>query len=111
MTQVIVVTGASGGVGRAVARMYGARGDKVALLARGVDGLAGVAKEIEAAGGTALPVEVDMADHAAVDAAAGQVEAELGPIDVWINDAFTSVFAPFMQVEPEEFKQIGRAHV
>ena len=106
MTQVIVVTGASGGVGRAVARMYGARGDKVALLARGVDGLAGVAKEIEAAGGTALPVEVDMADHAAVDAAAGQVEAELGPIDVWINDAFTSVFAPFMQVEPEEFKRV-----
>jgi NAD(P)-dependent dehydrogenase (short-subunit alcohol dehydrogenase family) len=106
MTQVIVVTGASGGVGRAVARRYGARGDKVAVLARGVDGLAGVTKEIEAAGGTALPVEVDVADHAAVDAAATHVEAELGPIDVWINDAFTSVFAPFMQVSPDEFKRL-----
>src|SRR5947207_2683478 len=106
MRQVIVVTGASGGVGRAVARMYGARGDKVALLARGVDGLAGVTREIEAAGGTALPIEVDVADHAAVDAAAGHVEAELGPIDVWINDAFTSVFAPFTQVVPEEFKRV-----
>ena len=104
--QVIVVTGATGGVGRAVARRYGARGDKVALLARGVDGLAGAAKDVEAEGGTALPFEVDIADHAAVDAAAAHVEQELGPIDVWVNDAFTSVFAPFLEIEPEEFKRV-----
>src|SRR6266511_2378779 len=107
MTQrVIVVTGASGGVGRAVARSFGARGDRVALLARGVDGLAGAARDVETAGGTALPLAVDVADHAAVDAAATHIEAELGPIDVWINDAFTSVFAPFTEIAPEEFKRV-----
>ena len=104
--QVVVVTGASGGVGRAVARRYGARGAKVALLARGVDGLAGAAKDVEAEGGTALPIEVDVADPTAVEAAAEHVEAALGPIDVWVNDAFTSVFAPFLEIEPEEFKRV-----
>jgi NAD(P)-dependent dehydrogenase (short-subunit alcohol dehydrogenase family) len=103
---VIVITGASGGVGRAVARRYGARGDKVALLARGADGLSAAAKEVEAEGGTALPIQVDVADHEAVEAAAAQVEAGLGPIDVWINDAFTSVFAPFMKIEPAEFTRV-----
>ena len=103
---VIVVTGASGGVGRAVAREYGRRGDAVALFARGTDGLAGAVKDVEQAGGTALAVEVDMADHAAVEAAAAQVESVLGPIDVWINDAFTSVFAPFLDIAPEEFKRV-----
>jgi NAD(P)-dependent dehydrogenase (short-subunit alcohol dehydrogenase family) len=103
---VIVITGASGGVGRAVARRYGARRDKVALLARGVDGLAGAAEDVTAAGGTALPIEVDVADHEAVEAAASQAEKELGPIDVWINDAFSGVLAPFMDVTPEEFKRV-----
>jgi len=104
--RVIVVTGATGGVGRAVARRFGARGDAVALLARGTDGLVGAAKDVEQAGGRALPVEVDMADHRAVEAAAGYVESELGPIDVWVNDAFTSVFAPFLEIAPEEFKRV-----
>src|SRR5256885_12430483 len=103
---VIVVTGASGGVGRAVARRYGAGGAKVALPARGADGLAGAAKDVEAEGGTALPIQVDVADPAAVEAAADQVEAALGPIDVWINDAFVGVFAPFSEVTPEEFKRV-----
>jgi NAD(P)-dependent dehydrogenase (short-subunit alcohol dehydrogenase family) len=103
---VIVVTGASGGVGRAVAREYGRRGDRVALLARGGDGLAGAAKDVEDAGGTALVIEVDMADHAAVEQAASRVESELGPIDVWVNDAFTTVFAPFLEIGPEEFKRV-----
>jgi NAD(P)-dependent dehydrogenase (short-subunit alcohol dehydrogenase family) len=107
MTQrVIVVTGASGGVGRAVARLYGARGDKVALLARGADGLAGATEDVKARGGTALPIEVDTADSVAVDAAADRVEDELGPIDVWINDAFTSVFAPFLEISPDEFERV-----
>src|SRR6266511_4031362 len=107
MTQrVIVVTGASGGVGRAVARSFGARGDRVALLARGVDGLAGAARDVETAGGTALPLAVDVADHSAVVAAATHIYADLGPIDVWINDAFTSIFAPSTQIAPEEFKRV-----
>jgi NAD(P)-dependent dehydrogenase (short-subunit alcohol dehydrogenase family) len=106
--QVVVVTGASGGIGRATAIAFGRRGAKVALLARGQDGLEGAAREVESAGGTALMVPVDTADAAAVDAAAGRVEEELGPIDVWVNVAFTSVFAPFSQIKPEEFERVTK---
>ena len=105
MNRVIVVTGASGGVGRAVARAFGARGDKVALLARGEVGLEAAAKEVEAAGGAALTVPVDVSEYPAVDVAASRVEAELGPIDIWVNVAFSSVFAPFTEVSMEEFKR------
>jgi NAD(P)-dependent dehydrogenase (short-subunit alcohol dehydrogenase family) len=104
--QVVVVTGASGGIGRAVARAFGARGAKVALLARGELGLHGAAEDVAAAGGTALMIPVDTADHKQVEAAAQQVEQQLGPIDVWVNVAFTSVFAPFMEIEPEEYKRV-----
>jgi NAD(P)-dependent dehydrogenase (short-subunit alcohol dehydrogenase family) len=104
--QVVVVTGASGGIGRATAQQFGARGAKVALLARGQLGLQGAAKEVEAAGGTALPICVDTADYAQIQQAADRVEQELGPIDVWVNVAFTSVFAPFTQIEPEEYKRV-----
>jgi NAD(P)-dependent dehydrogenase (short-subunit alcohol dehydrogenase family) len=104
--QVVVVTGASGGIGRAVAQAFGTRGAKVALLARGELGLQGAAKDVEAAGGTALMIPVDTADHKQVESAAQQVEQELGPIDVWVNVAFTSVFAPFMKIEPEEYKRV-----
>ncbi|MDQ6649260.1 MAG: SDR family oxidoreductase [Actinomycetota bacterium] len=106
MAQVIVVTGASGGVGRAVARSFGRRGDAVALLARGEAGLAGAAEDVRVAGGRSLVLPVDTADFEAVDRAADRVEQELGPIDVWVNVAFTSVFAPFMQIEPTEFKRV-----
>ncbi|HEV7656818.1 MAG TPA: SDR family oxidoreductase [Mycobacteriales bacterium] len=105
-SEVVVITGASGGIGRATARLYGRRGAKVALLARGEDGLRGAAEDVETAGGTALPISVDVADHARVDQVASRVEDELGPIDVWINDAFTSVFAPFAEIEPEEFARV-----
>jgi NAD(P)-dependent dehydrogenase (short-subunit alcohol dehydrogenase family) len=104
--RVVVVTGASGGVGRAVARKFGARGARVALLARGEKGLEAAADEITRAGGRALPLPTDVADFEAVDAAAAKAESELGPIDVWVNVAFSSVFAPFDQIEPSEFRRV-----
>ncbi|MFI5890085.1 SDR family oxidoreductase [Actinoplanes sp. NPDC051513] len=104
--RVVVVTGASGGVGRAVARRFGARGDRVALLARGEKGLDAAADEITRAGGRAAPMPVDVADFEAVDAAAAKVESELGPIDVWVNTAFSSVFAPFGDIAPDEFRRV-----
>ncbi|MFF5233255.1 SDR family oxidoreductase [Dactylosporangium sp. NPDC000521] len=103
--RVVVVTGASGGIGRASARAFGALGDAVALLARGHDGLAGAERDVLQVGGRPLPIEVDVADTEAVERAAQRVESELGPIDVWVNVAFTSVFAPFMEIEPEEFRR------
>ncbi|HTZ44794.1 MAG TPA: SDR family oxidoreductase [Jatrophihabitans sp.] len=106
MTRTVVVTGASGGIGRATAIGFGARGDRVALLARGETGLAGAAAEVERAGGTALVLPTDVSDPDAVFAAADRVEAELGPIDVWVNVAFTSVFAPFEQIRPEEYRHV-----
>ncbi|HEV7167911.1 MAG TPA: SDR family oxidoreductase [Micrococcaceae bacterium] len=102
----VVVTGASGGIGRATAIAFGEHGASVALLARGETGLAGAAKEVEAAGGRALTIAVDTSDHDALDAAATRVEQERGPIDIWVNVAFTSVFAPFTEIKPEEFKRV-----
>ena len=99
------MTGASAGVGRAVARAFGARGDRVVLLARGEDGLDGAAKDVEDAGGQALPMQVDVADPAAVDAAASRAVAQFGGLDVWVNNAFSSVFAPFWEIEPDEFRR------
>ena len=104
--EVVVVTGASGGVGRAVARAFGARQARVALLARGEQGLASAAADVTRDGGTALAIPADVADFDQVDAAASRAEKELGPIDVWVNVAFTSVFAPFGEIEPEEFRRV-----
>ncbi len=103
MTRISVVTGASGGIGRAVARRLAAEGDAVALLARGSEGLAGAAEDVRAAGGTPLPIEVDVSDFAALDEAAKRVETELGPIDLWVNNAFSSVFARFAEIDMDEF--------
>jgi NAD(P)-dependent dehydrogenase (short-subunit alcohol dehydrogenase family) len=101
-----VVTGASGGIGRVAAKMFADRGDRVALLARGEAGLLGAVAEIEAAGGTALAIPTDVADYGQVVAAADRAASELGPIDVWVNVAFTSVFAPFTQIEPDEYRRV-----
>lgn len=106
MSRVVVVTGASAGVGRAVARALGARGDAVALLARGEDRLEVARQEIEAAGGRALVCPVDVADAAAVEAAAERVEAQLGPIDVWVNCAMSAVLGFVHETGAEEFRRV-----
>ena len=93
-SQIVVVTGASGGIGRAVAQAFGARGCSVALLARGTQGLEGAEKDVRSAGGEAISIEIDIADSRQVQAAADRVENEVGPIAVWVNVAFSFSFLP-----------------
>ena len=104
--RVVVVTGGSAGVGRATVRAFADNGDDVAILARGGDGLDAAAKEVEAEGRRGCAVDVDVADAGAVEAAAAEVEDALGPIDVWVNCAMTSVFAPFKDVYPDEIRRV-----
>jgi short-subunit dehydrogenase len=104
--EVVVVTGASAGVGRATARAFGARGACVGLIARGHDGLEGARREIAAAGGRALVLPVDVADANQVEAAADEVEAAFGPIDVWVNDAMVTVFGPIDAITAAEFRRV-----
>lgn len=104
--QVVAVTGASGGIGRATARAFAARGARVALLARGSTGLDAALRDVKAAGGDGITVPVDVADHEQVTAAVDRIERELGPLDVWVNVAFSSVFAPFTEISPEEFRRV-----
>ena len=104
--EVVVVTGASAGIGRATARAFGARGAAVGLIARGRDGLEGARREVEAAGGRALVLPVDVADAEQVEAAADQVEATFGPIDVWVNDAMVTVFGPVDAITAAEFRRV-----
>src|SRR5215208_6517037 len=104
--EVVVITGASAGVGRATAVAFARRGARVGLLARGRDGLEGARTEVESAGGKALVVLTDVSDADAVEAAALRIEEEFGPIDVWVNNAMTSVFSPVMEMTPEEFRRV-----
>lgn len=106
MTQTVAITGASAGIGRAAARLFAQRGDRVALIARGQAGLEGAVRDVQREGGVALAVSADAADFAQVDAAATQIEDTFGPIDVWVNVAFASVFAPFEQTTAEEFRRV-----
>ena len=103
---VVVITGATAGLGRAATRAFAQHGSSVALIARGMDGLKAAADDVHAAGGRALQIPADVADAEEVDAAATTVEEGLGPIDVWVNNAMTSVFAPFSNVELQEFKRV-----
>ncbi|HXT00295.1 MAG TPA: SDR family oxidoreductase [Elusimicrobiota bacterium] len=104
--RVVVVTGASAGLGRAIAVEFAKEGARVALLARGREGLAGARAEVEAAGGQALELPTDVSDAAQVEKAAAEAERVLGPIDVWVNNAMVSVFAPVKETTAEEFRRV-----
>ena len=103
--KVAVITGATAGVGRATARTFAEAGFNVALLARGRAGLEGATADVEAAGGKALAITTDVSQFDQVDAAATRAEAELGPIDVWVNDAMTTVFSPTWKIAPADFQR------
>lgn len=104
--EVVVITGASAGVGRATARAFARRGASIGLLARGHEGLNAARKEVEQLGGKALALPTDVADAEQVEQAAAAVEEAFGPIDVWVNDAMESVFAPFKEISPQDFKRV-----
>ena len=106
MPETVVVTGASAGIGRATVREFARNGANVALLARGIDGLEAAKREVEELGRKALMVPTDVADAAAVEEAAERIERELGPIDVWVNNAFAGIFARFLDVTPEEYARV-----
>src|SRR3954470_1408210 len=104
--EVVVITGASAGVGRATARAFGKRGAKVGLIARGKDGLEGAKREIEELGGEALVLPLDVSDHDAVEQAAAEVERTFGPIDIWINNAMLSVFSRIDEMTPDDYRRV-----
>ena len=104
--KVVVITGASSGVGRAIARTFGAQRARVALIARDFAGLDGAACEIRASGGIPMILPLDVSDAASVFAAADRVVSEWGTIDVWVNDAMVSVFAPVQEITPDEFRRV-----
>ena len=103
--EVVVVTGSSGGVGRAIAHAFAKRGAHVGLVARGRAGLDAAAGEVETLGGRALVIPTDVSDHDQVEAAATAVEEQFGDIDIWVNDAMATVFARFVDTEPAEFRR------
>jgi short-subunit dehydrogenase len=106
--EVVAVTGASGGIGRAIAREFAKHGAAVGLIARGRAGLDGAARDVTDLGGTACSCPADVSDFSAVQNAADVIEERLGPIDVWVNNAMTTVFAFFDDVAPEEYERATR---
>jgi len=106
VSEVVVITGASAGVGRATVRKFAREGARIALLARGTDGLEAARREVEELGGAAIAIPVDVANAEQVEAAAARVEVDLGKIDIWINNAMTSVFSPIKEMTAEEFRRV-----
>ena len=104
--KVVVITGGSAGVGRAAAEAFAREGAKVAVLARGQERLDQTVQELQKLGAQALSVPVDVADAQQVEDAARRVEEQLGPIDIWVNDAMTTVFAPLKRMTPEDFRRV-----
>lgn len=104
--EVVVITGASAGLGRAIAHEFARQGAHIGLLARGEESLQGAAREVEELGGKALILPTDVADPNQVEAAAKAVEEQFGAIDIWINNAMTSVFSPFKEMTADEFKRV-----
>jgi NAD(P)-dependent dehydrogenase (short-subunit alcohol dehydrogenase family) len=105
MPKTVVVTGAGAGVGRATARAFAVQGCNVGLLGRDAERLTAAAADVRTRGGEARAIPTDMADAAAVQAAADQIEHTLGPIDIWVNNAMVTIFAPFHEITPEEFRR------
>ncbi len=103
---VVVITGSSAGLGRAIAHGFAKRGARLALLARNPEALAAAKQECEALGGTAMFIPTDVSDPDAVERAAEQIEEQLGPIDIWVNDAMVSVFSPVKEMEPSDYKRV-----
>lgn len=104
--EVVVITGASGGIGRAALREFAKRGARLGLIARGEEGLEAARREAESLGATAISVPADVANYEEVERAARRVEDELGPIDIWVNVAFTNVFSEFLDFTPEEWRRL-----
>ena len=104
--EVVVITGASAGIGRAVAQAFAKRGAKIGLIARGRGGLEAALRDVERLGGEAMVLPLDVADHEAVERAASAVEEKFGPIDIWINNAMVSVFSPIMEMRPDEYRRV-----
>ena len=104
--ETVVITGGTAGIGRATAREFAGHGCNVAVLARGEDGLKATCRDIEQLGGKALGIPTDVADWKAVEAAAERIERELGPVDIWVNNAFAGIFSRFMDVTPEEYERV-----
>jgi len=105
-SKVVVITGASAGVGRATAKRFAGDHHKIALIARGKQGLEAAKDEVESLGGTAMTIQCDVSDFDQLNQAASKVEEKFGPIDIWINNAMTTVFAPFMEITPKDFKRV-----
>ena len=105
-SRVVVITGASAGIGRATARAFAARGARIGLIARNAEALENARKEVEARGGEAVVAVADVADPDAVERAAQTIETAFGPIDVWINNAMTSVLGPIREIAPDEFRRV-----
>src|SRR5919109_5664812 len=105
-SRVVVITGASAGVGRATVQAFAREGARIGLIARGRAGLEGAKRDAEKLGARAIVLSLDVADAPAVENAAGRVESEFGPIDVWVNVAMTSVFSPIKEMTAEDFKRV-----